>query len=149
MRGLLIVLCALVTSAAALAGGCAFLFTGVAAAVAPGKDELTRLLLITGPLIVVTVAVTIANVALIVALAGGRAPRRNGWFLLLAVVDLVVAVALVAAGIVGQGPVNVGDVSTLLLPAVLAVKGVLTLLLPAQPPRLPPALDGREHRPGP
>lgn len=142
MRGLLIVLCALVTSAAALAGGCAFLFTGVAAAFAPDRDNLMQLLVITGPLIVVTVAVTIVNVALIVALAGGRAPRRNGWFLLLAVVDLVVALALVAAGITGQGPVRVGDVSTLLLPAVLAIKGVLTLLLPAKPPPLPPASWG-------
>jgi hypothetical protein len=134
MRGLLIVLCALVTSAAALAGGCAFLFTGVAAAFAPDRDKLMQMLIVTGPLIVVTVAVTIVNVALIVSLAGGRAPRRSVWFLLLAVVDIVVAVALLAAGTAGRGPVNLGDVSTLLLPAVLAIKGGLTLLLPALPP---------------
>jgi cytochrome bd-type quinol oxidase subunit 2 len=145
MRGLLIVLCALVTSAAVLAGGCAFLFTG---AVAPDRNNAMQVLMVTGPLILVTVAVTIINVALIVALAGSRAPRRNAWFLLLAVVDLVVAVALVAAGVAGRGPVNIGDVSTLLLPAVLAIKGVLTLLLPAQPPRLPPRLDGHQSRTG-
>ncbi|MFN9368426.1 MAG: hypothetical protein ACK6CT_06605 [Planctomycetia bacterium] len=142
MRGLLIVLCALVTSAAALAGGCAFLFTGVAAAFAPDRNGLMQMLVVTGPLIVVTVAVTIVKVALIVALAGGRAPRRNVWFLLLAVVDLVCAAALVAGGLAGQGPVKVGDASTFLMPAVLAIKGVLTLLLPAKPPPLPPASWG-------
>jgi len=52
--------------------------------------------------------------------------------------DFAVAGLLVAAGFAGRGPVNLGDVSTLLLPAALALKGLLTLLLPARPPRLPP-----------
>jgi hypothetical protein len=34
--------------------------------------------------------------------------------------------------------VNPGDASTLLLPVMLALKGGLTLLLPAEPPRMPP-----------
>jgi hypothetical protein len=34
--------------------------------------------------------------------------------------------------------VNPGDASTLFLPVMLAIKGGVTLLLPAQPPKLPP-----------
>jgi hypothetical protein len=138
MRGLLIVLCALVTGAAVLAGGCALLITGVGAAVAPGQNQLLGLLATTAPVIAVAVAVAIVNVALISAIAAGRTPRRTIWFLLLAIVDLVVAAILVAAGFAGHGPVNPGDASTLFLPVMLAIKGGVTLLLPAQPPKLPP-----------
>ena len=144
MRGLLIVLCAIVTGAAALAGGCALLITGVGAAVAPGQNQLLGLLATTAPVIAVAVAVAIVNVALISAIAAGRTPRRTIWFLLLAIVDLVVAAILVAAGFAGQGPVNPGDASTLFLPVMLAIKGGVTLLLPAQPPKLPPPGQSKE-----
>ena len=136
MRGLLIVLCALVTAAAALAGGCAFLFTGLGAVAAPNQEAAAGLLMVTVPVIAVTAVLVAVNVALIVALARGRAPRRNVWFLLLAVVDFVVAALLVVAGVAGQGPVA-GDASMLFLPAALALKGLLTLLLPTEPPPLP------------
>jgi hypothetical protein len=138
MRGLLIVLCALVTAAAALAGGCGLLITGVAATTIREPGEGRQLLMIAGPVLAATAAVAIVNIALITALARGRAPRRSVWFLLLAIMDFAVASLLVAAGVAGRGPVNLGDVSTLLLPAALALKGLLTLLLPARPPRLPP-----------
>ena len=138
MRGLLIVLCAIVTGAAALAGGCALLITGVGAAVAPGQNQLLGLLATTAPVIVVAAAVAIVNIGLISAIAAGRAPRRTMWFSLLAVVDLAVAAILVVGGFAGQGPVNPGDASTLFLPVMLAIKGGLTLLLPAQPSPLPP-----------
>jgi hypothetical protein len=139
MRGLLIVLCAIVTLAAVLPGGCGLLFTAVVAAAAPNRADAAGLLMIAAPVLAVTAAVLVANVALITAIAAGRAPRRTIWFLLLAIVDLVVAVILVAAGFAGQGPVRPGDASTLLLPTMLAIKGGLTLLLPAKPPALPPA----------
>ena len=90
------------------------------------------------PVLAVTGAVALVNMALITAIANRRAPRRTLWFLLLAVVDLVLAAFLVAAGFAGRGPVNPGDASTLLLPVMLALKGGLTLLLPAEPPRMPP-----------
>lgn len=141
MRGLLIVLCALVTAAAALAGGCAFLFTGLGVAFAPNQNQAADLLMTTVPVIAVTAVLVAVNVALIVALARGRAPRRNAWFLLLAVVDFAVAAVLVVAGIAGQGPVA-ADASMFFLPAALALKGLLTLLLPADPPPLPPASRG-------
>lgn len=139
MRGLLIVLCALATTAAAFAGGCGLLVTGLVALAAPNNADLAALLAITAPVFAVTAAVVVANVALINALSRGRAPRRNGWFLVLAVVDLVVAVALVAGGVFGHGPVKPWqDESTLILPAMLGLKGLLTLMLPAAPPHLPP-----------
>jgi hypothetical protein len=138
MRGLLIVLCTLVTAAAVLAGGCAFLFTALGAIGAPNQQAAANLLMITVPVLAVTAVVTAVNIALIVALSRGRTPRRTIWFLLLAIVDLAVAAILVAAGFAGQGPVNPGDASTLLLPVMLAIKGGITLLLPAEPPRMPP-----------
>ena len=106
MRGLLIVLCAIVTLAAVLAGGCGLLFTAVVAAAAQNRGDAAGLLMIAAPVLAVTAAVLVANVALITAIAAGRAPRRTIWFLLLAIVDLVVAVILVAAGFAGQGPVR-------------------------------------------
>lgn len=141
MRGLLIVLCALVTAAAALAGGCAFLFTGLGVAFAPNHIQAADLLMATVPVIAVTAVLVAVNVALIVAIARGRAPRRNVWFLLLAVADFLVAALLVAAGVAGQGPVA-ADASMFFLPAALAIKGLLTLLLPAEPPPIPPAGGG-------
>lgn len=133
MKGLLIVLCALVTTAAALAGGCALLVTGLAAAAAPQPGDAAALLWITTPVIAVTAAVAVANIALIAALGRGRAPRRTVWFLLLAVVDFVVAGILVAGGLAGQGGVGAGNPESFFLPGALALKGLLTLLLPAEP----------------
>jgi len=133
MRGLLIVLCALVTAAAALAGGCAFLFTGLGVAFAPNRNQAADLLMTTVPVIAVTAVLVVVNIALMVALSRGRAPRRNVWFLLLALVDFAVAAVLAAAGVAGRGPVAAGT-SMFLLPAALALKGLLTLLLPAKPP---------------
>jgi len=133
MRGLLIVLCALVTAAAALAGGCAFLFTGLGVAFAPNQNQAADLLMTTVPVIAVTAVLVVVNIALMVALSRGRAPRRNVWFLLLALVDFAVAAVLAAAGVAGRGPVAAGT-SMFLLPAALALKGLLTLLLPPEPP---------------
>jgi ABC-type multidrug transport system permease subunit len=138
MRGLLIVLCSIVTAAAALAGGCGLLVTTLLAGAAQKREDVAGLLLIAMPVLAVTGAVALVNLALITAIANGRAPRRTLWFLLLAVVDFVLAGILVAAGFAGQGPVNPGDASTLLLPVMLALKGGITLLLPAEPPRMPP-----------
>jgi hypothetical protein len=114
------------------------------AAAAQNRGDAAGLLMIAAPVLAVTAAVLVANVALIVAIAAGRAPRRTIWFLLLAIVDLGVAGILVAAGFAGQGPVNPGRASTLLLPTMLAIKGGLTLLLPAQPPALPPSARPKE-----
>ena len=57
---------------------------------------------------------------------------RGLLIVLLAIIDLAIAGVFVAAGVAGRGPVNPGDASTLLLPIMLAVKGLLTLL-PADP----------------
>jgi ABC-type multidrug transport system permease subunit len=124
MRGLLIVLCSIVTAAAALAGGCGLLVTTLLAGAAQKREDVAGLLLIAMPVLAVTGAVALVNMALITAIANRRAPRRTIWFLLLAVVDLVLAGILVAGGFAGRGPVNPGDAST--------------LLLPAEPPRMPP-----------
>jgi hypothetical protein len=134
----LIVLCSIVTAAAALAGGCGLLVTTLLAGAAQKREDVAGLLLIAMPVLAVTGAVALVNMALITAIANRRAPRRTIWFLLLAVVDLVLAGILVAGGFAGRGPVNPGDASTLLLPVMLALKGGLTLLLPAEPPRMPP-----------
>jgi hypothetical protein len=132
MRGLLIVLCALVTTAAVLAGGCGLLFSFAMAVADQNRGEAAGgALVIALPVLAVTGAVALANIALITAIANGRAPRRTIWFLLLAIIDLIVAAILVAAGFAGRGAVNVVDVATLLLPALLAIKGGLTFLLPA------------------
>lgn len=139
MRGLLIVLCALATVAGVLAGGCALLFSGLAVAVAPNEPDALTLLTTTVPVLGVAGAVVLVNVALIAALARGRAPRRNGWFLLLAAVDFAVAAYLFVVGLMWRGPMATSTLEMLLLPAALALKGVLTLLLPAEPPHPPPA----------
>ena len=57
---------------------------------------------------------------------------RGLLIVLLAIIDLAIAGVLVAAGVAGRGPVRPGAASTLLLPIMLAVKGLLTLL-PADP----------------
>ncbi len=144
MRGLLIVLCALATVAGVLAGGCAILVSGVGVAVAPNQAAAADLLMTTLPVLAVTGVVVLVNVALIAALAGGQAPRRNGWFLLLAAVDFLVAAYLVVVRVVWPRPMATSTLEMLLLPAALALKGVLTLLLPAEPPHPPPAGPGRE-----
>lgn len=144
MRGLLIVLCALATVAGVLAGGCAVLVSGVGVAVAPNQAAAADLLMTTLPVLAVTGVVVLVNVALIAALAGGQAPRRNGWFLLLAIVDFAVAAYLVVVRVVWPRPMATSTLEMLLLPAALALKGVLTLLLPAEPPHPPPAGPGRE-----
>jgi len=136
MRGLLMVLCALVTAAASLAGGCAVLFSGLAAGMAP-RDETAGMLLIAiaAPILAVSAAVTAINLWLIIALARGRAPRRTIWFLLLGGVDLLLAGLLLALlAFAPQGPED--GVAWLVIPlaAALAVKGMLTLFLPASPP---------------
>jgi hypothetical protein len=134
MRGLLIVLCSLATMAALLAGGCAFLFTGVAAAVAPNKDDLAGMLAITVPVLLVAAVVVGVNIALVAAIRNNRAPRRSGWFVMLAAIDILAACGMFAAAAAGGVPV----LESLLLPAALLAKGLLTLLLPAEPPQLPP-----------
>jgi len=140
MRGLLIVLCALVTTAAGLAGGCTFLFTGLAAAAAANQEDVGGVLTIALPVLAATAAVVAINVALIVALSSGRAPRRSVWFVLLAVVDFAVAGILLALGLA-----EAGNVEILFLPAALALKGVLTLLLPARPSGSPsPGKSGHD-----
>jgi hypothetical protein len=98
----------------------------------------------TVPVLAVTGVVVLANVALIAALAGGAAPRRTGWFLLLAIVDLAYAAFLVVTRLAWRGPWPGVTVEAFVLPAVLALKGVLTLMLPAEPPHPPPAGPGRE-----
>ena len=138
MRGLLIVLCALATTAAALAGGCTFLFAGVVAVAAPNQGDAAAVLTIALPVLGVTAAVAVVNVALIVALASGRAPRRSVWFVLLAVVDFAVAGFLLAISLTDPGLVQSGNVQLLFLPAVLTLKGLLTLLLPRRPSQPPP-----------
>jgi hypothetical protein len=145
MRGLLIVLCTLGTVAATLAGGCGLLFSFAMAMADQNRGEAAGgALMIALPVLAVTGALALANIALIAAIANGRAPRRNVWFLLLAIVDLAIASVLAAAGFAGQGPVNPGDALTLFLPVMLAVKGGLTLLLPAQPRQLPPGENPEE-----
>ena len=144
MRGLLIVLCALATVAGVLAGGCAFLVTGLGAIVAPNLQAAANLLTTTVPVLAVAAAVVGVNIALIAALAGGQAPRRSGWFLLLAFVDFAAAAYLVVARLAWRGPWPPVTVEAFVLPAALALKGVLTLLLPAEPPDPPPAGSGRE-----
>jgi hypothetical protein len=135
MKGLLIVLCSLATMAAVLAGGCAFLFTGVAAAVAPNKDDLAGMLAITVPVLLVAAIVVGVNTALVAAIRNHRAPRRSGWFMLLAAIDIAAACGMFAAAAARGVP----GLESLLLPAALLAKGVLTLLLPAQPLPVPPA----------
>ncbi len=150
MKGLLIVLCSLVSTVALLAGGCAFLVTGVAAlASRAGVDgaEPNRMLAVTVPVLVAAAAVMAINAALIAAVSRGRAPHRSVWFVLLAVVDLVAAGCLVAAWLSQRVQTH----QALLLPAALAVKGVLTLWLPAEPrpssrlPPLPPSRNQEER----
>jgi hypothetical protein len=114
------------------------LFTALVAGAAQNRGEDAGVFLVAVPVLAVAGGVALVNMALISAVASGRAPRRTIWFLLLAIVDLVLAGILVAAGFAGQGPVNPGDASTLFLPVMLAIKGGVTLLLPAQPPPLPP-----------
>jgi hypothetical protein len=138
MRGLLIALCALATVAGVLAGGCAFLVSGLGLAVAPNQAAAADLLLTTVPVLAVTGVVVLANVALIAALAGGEAPRRNRWFLLLAIVDFAYAAYLVVTRIAWRGPWPPATIEAFVLPAALTLKGVLTLMLPAEPPPLPP-----------
>ena len=58
--------------------------------------------------------------------------------MLLAILDFAIAALLVVARLAWQGPVPVGTVTWFALPAALAIKGGLTLLLPAEPPRMPP-----------
>lgn len=133
MRGLLIVLCALATIAAVLAGGCG----GVASLIGvAAKDR--DLLWIGLPVATAAAVVFAANVALANALHQKQAPGRDMRFLVLAVVDLVAAVGVLAI-IAGSG-MMVADATALALPlalaALLALKGVLTLFLPAaSPPR--------------
>lgn len=133
MRGLLIVLCALATIAAVLAGGCG----GVASLIGvAAKDR--DLLWIGLPVATAAAVVFAANVALADALHRKQAPGRDMRFLVLAVVDLVAAVGVLAI-IAGSG-MMVADATALALPlalaALLALKGVLTLFLPAaSPPR--------------
>lgn len=133
MRGLLIVLCTLATLAAVLAGGCGGLTSliGVAA-----KDR--DLLWIGLPLATAAVVVFAANVALAGALHQKQAPARDVRFLVLAIIDLVAAVGVLA--IIAGGGMVVADAANLALPlalaALLALKGLLTLFLPAAtPPR--------------
>jgi hypothetical protein len=123
MKGLLVVLCAMVTAAAVLAGGCAFFFTGVAA-VGPEAE----LLVITVPLMVVAAAVVAVNVALIVAIRAGTAGRST-LFAIVGLVDLLLGSGLLVAGIGNGDPV-----APLMLAVPLVVKGILTLRLPAKPP---------------
>lgn len=128
MRGLLIVLCALATIAAVLAGGCG----GVASLVGvAAKDR--SLFWIGLPVATAAAVVFAANIALVNALHHKRAPARDARFLVLAIIDLVAAVGVLAI-IAGSGMV-VADSSTMTLPlvlaALLALKGVLTLFLPA------------------
>ena len=129
MRGLLIVLCSLVTTAAILAGGCAFLVSGLEFGIAAQGGDLMGLLFISLPVLLVAMAVIGINAALVAAVRKGRAPRRTGWFVMLAVVDLLAACCMFAAA-VAQG---VPGFNALLLPAALAAKGILTLRLPAEP----------------
>lgn len=136
MRGLLVSLCAIVTLLATFAGGCAVLFSGI---VVFGGGDGNEFLLATLPAMAVAFSVMAVNVALIAALGRGKAPRRSPLFVTLAVVDLIVAAAL-AAGIVVEGPLLPAG----LLPAALALKGLLTLLLPAEPSPSPPADASRE-----
>ena len=140
MRGLLIVLCSLATLAAVLAGGCAFLFTGLAAAVAPNKDDFVGMLVITLPVLLVAAVVIGANTALVAAIRQNRAPRRSGWFVTLAVIDLLAACWMFTLAVARGVP----GLESLLLPVALVAKGVLTLRLPAKPPHPPPAGPGRE-----
>ena len=142
MRGLLIVLCALATTAAVLAGGCGLLLSFAMAVADQNRGQAAEgALVIALPVLAVTGAVALANIALIVAIANGRAPRRTIWFLLLALVDFAVAAVLMAAGVAGWMPVAAGT-SMFFLPAALALKGLLTLLLPAKSPPLPPVSRG-------
>jgi len=144
MRGLLNVLCTLGTIAAAVAGGCTVFFQGAAVATAPPPgDAASRVAALNAmavgvAAIVVSAAIVAVNAALATALARGQAPRRNRWFVLLAIVDFAIAAAVLVARLTWQGPFPVGDVAAFLLPAALVLKGVLTLMLPAAPPRLPP-----------
>lgn len=131
MRGLLIVLCALATIAAVLAGGCGGMasLVGVAA-----KDR--GLLWIGLPIAAAAAVVFAANIALANALHQKQAPARDVRFLVLAIVDLVAAVGVLA--IIAGGGMVIADVGTMTLPfvlaALLALKGALTLLLPAGSP---------------
>lgn len=144
MRGLLIVLCVLGMVAAVLAGGCAFLFGGLVAASFrapenPANRGVAANAMALGMLgLVVGLTVMAANGALITAVSRGQAPRLRGWFRMLAIMDFAIAASLVAAMIFGLGAV-LGTSQWVLLAAALVLKGILTLRLPAEPTRLPPA----------
>lgn len=140
MRGLLIVLCSLATLAAVLAGGCAFVVTGLAGAVAPNADDFVGMLVITLPVLLVAAVVIGVNTALVAAIRQNRAPRRSGWFVALAVIDILAACGMVTMAVAG----GAWGVESLLLPAALLAKGVLTLRLPTEPPPLPPTGPVRE-----
>ena len=128
MRVLLVVLCSFATLAAVFAGGCAVLFSGVAA-LAPDKEAALGLLSITVPVAAAALAVLAVNGALIAALSSGKAPRRSVVFVLLAIVDLAAAAFLATRIRWGDGFLD-----TAAVPAALLLKGVLTLLLPGTPP---------------
>jgi hypothetical protein len=75
------------------------------------------------------------NTALITAIRNNRAPRRSGWFVALAAIDILAGCGMFAA-VTAQRELGL---ESLLLPAALLAKGVLTLMLPAEPPPQPPA----------
>jgi hypothetical protein len=76
---------------------------------------------------------------LVAAIRQNRAPRRSGWFVTLAVIDLLAACWMFTLAVAGGVP----GFESLLLPVALVAKGVLTLRLPAKPPQ-PAAGSGRE-----
>lgn len=126
MRDLLIVLCTLVILAAVLTGG-----LGTMCAFAIPRDGAFFL-----GWVVVCAATALVNVALITALKAGRAPRRTLPFVVLAFVDFAVACWLL---------VSSGHYSALLLMSLLfAIKGVLTLRLPADPQTADPAAEDED-----
>lgn len=94
----------------------------------------------TVPVFLVAAVVLGANTALVAAIRQNRAPRRSGWFVTLAVIDLLAACWLFIVAVAWGVP----GLASLLLPAALLAKGVLTLRLPAEPPHPPPAAPGRE-----
>ena len=132
MRNLLIVLCTLVILAAVLTGG-----LGTMCAFAIPRDWAFFL-----GWVVVCAATALVNVALITALKAGRAPRRHPLFVGLAFVDFAVACFLVWGSFSNGGDPTDGSIQLMCLMSLLfAIKGVLTLRLPADPQTADPEAE--------
>jgi hypothetical protein len=110
---------------AVFAGGCAGLASVIG--LIGGGQAGWGLLAVSVPFGIAAVVVMFVNVMLILSLRRGGSPRRNPFFVMLAIVDCVAA-ACFTAGIVW----NLELIAIMWLPVGLALKGALILNLPVK-----------------